>query len=330
MRIGLVYDLREEYRGLGLDEEALAEFDHPETLAALEGALRSAGHQVERVGSLGALAAALVAGRRWELVFNIAEGLRGRGREAAVPALLEAYDLPYLFSDPLTMAVSLDKGVCKRLVREAGLPTAPFCVLESEADLRGCALPFPLFLKPVAEGSGKGCGAGSLVESPEGFATVFRRLRRRFAQPVLVEPFLPGREFTVGIVGNQDPLPLHRVAEIVFREPTRAAPVYSFAAKEESLREVLYRPVQDPEAMQALKNGLAIYRLVGCRDAGRLDFRSDAAGVPQFLEINPLAGLHPVRSGLPILARQQGWSYPRLIQSMVEVAMGRLFPPEAP
>ncbi|MBF0295609.1 MAG: D-alanine--D-alanine ligase [Magnetococcales bacterium] len=323
MRIALVYDLREEYQNLGLNEEALAEFDRPETLDALETALRSAGHHIERVGSARALVAALATGARWDLVFNIAEGMVGRSREALVPALLEAYAIPCLFSDAVTMAITLDKALCKRLARDAGLPTTPFCLLENETDLATCSLPFPLFVKPVAEGSGKGCDIASRVENPTALAVRFRDLRRRFGQPVLAEPFLPGREFTVGIVGNGANPMLHEVAEIVVRNAQDAG-IYGFATKEESASRVHYRRVDDPEARMALATGLAIYRLTGCRDAGRIDLRSDAAGIPHFLEINPLPGLHPTLSGLPILAGFAGWSHARLILAMVEAAQERL------
>lgn len=323
MRIGLVYDLREDYLDLGLDPEAVAEFDRPETLLALEGALRAMGHQPVRIGHVKHLATALVAGSRWDLVFNIAEGLQGRSREAQVPGLLEVYNIPYVFSDPLTLALSLDKALCKRLVREAGLPTAPFVVLDTEADLSGCRMGFPLFLKPVAEGSGKGCSMASRVENKEALVTVFRHLRHRFAQPVLVEPYLCGREFTVGIVGNGSAIGLHAVVEVVFAQGGEQR-IYTFDNKEHSTDRVQYKSVVDQEAQLAKEYGLAIYRLLGCRDAGRLDFRSDAAAIPHFLEINPLAGLHPTLSGLPIMAGLMGWSYDRLIQAMVEAALDRL------
>ncbi|MBF0191326.1 MAG: D-alanine--D-alanine ligase [Magnetococcales bacterium] len=323
MRIGLVYDLRDDYRDSGLDEEHLAEFDRPETVAALVAALESGGHRVERVGHVRALAAALVAGRRWDLVFNIAEGLRGRGREAQVPGLLEAYGVPYLFSDPLTLALSLDKGMCKRVVRDAGLSTAPFLVLDRVADLDAVVFAYPLFLKPVAEGSGKGCSTRSRVESRQELEAVFWELRHRFGQPVLVEPYLPGREFTVAIVGNAQTIRLARVAEIVFVTHADAG-IYSFDNKECSGSRVDYRLVDDAEARMALEQGLAIYRLLGCRDAGRLDFRSDGAGVPCFLEINPLAGLHPELSGFPRMAAMIGWSYERLILAMVTGAVERM------
>src|SRR5687767_8543906 len=165
MLIGFVYDLRDEYLDLGYPELEVAEFDTPSTIAEIEAAFVRLGHDVDRVGRGQALAARLVAGERWDLVFSIAEGLAGRSREAQVPALCELFGQPYVFSDPLTMAATLDKGVAKRIVRDHGLPTAPFAVLRSGEAAGGIDLPFPLFVKPVAEGTGKGCEAASRVMS---------------------------------------------------------------------------------------------------------------------------------------------------------------------
>lgn len=324
MLIGLVYDLRDAYRNLGWDEEHLAEFDQPETIDALCRALESGGHRVERIGHGRALAERLVAGQRWDLVFNIAEGLGGRGREAQVPGLLELYGQPYLFSDPVTLGVTLDKGLAKRLVRDAGWPTAPFVLLEETRDLEWIGIACPLFLKPVAEGSGKGCDSGSRVRDADELARVFEGLRTRFDQPVLAESHLPGREFTVAIVGNGAAIRLALVAEILFETDGGDDGVYAFATKEEGATRVRYRLVEDAEARQALEAALGIYRLLGCRDAGRLDFRSDGEGCPHFLEINPLAGLHPDHSGFPRMAAQHGWSYDRLILTMLEAGLERL------
>ena len=131
MRIGVTYDLRDDYRALGLSEEETAEFDAEEAIAAVCDALRGLGHEPVRIGHVKALAAALVAGQRWDAVFNICEGLKGVAREAQAPALLEAFDVPYMFSDPLTLALALDKAMAKRVVRDRGVPVADFAVIES-------------------------------------------------------------------------------------------------------------------------------------------------------------------------------------------------------
>jgi D-alanine-D-alanine ligase len=320
--IGLTYDLRDDYRDLGLAEEQLAEFDSPQTIAELEAALLRLGHVVDRIGHVRRLAERLVAGHRWDLVFNICEGLAGRSREAQVPALLEAFGQPYTFADPLVMAATLDKAVAKRLVRDHGLATAPFALVERAADLAAVELPFPLFAKPVAEGTGKGVSPASLVRSRRELERTCRRLLARYAQPVLVETYLPGREFTVGIVGSGPAARIVGTLEVELL-PGAEPGVYSYTNKERCEELVHYRLVDDPEARAAAELALACYRALDCRDAGRVDLRSDAAGRPHFLEVNPLAGLHPTHSDLPILASLAGLGYDGLIGAIVASAAER-------
>ncbi|TMV05626.1 D-alanine--D-alanine ligase [Ruegeria sediminis] len=322
MLIGLTYDLRDDYRDLGLPEEALAEFDSPETVAALQAALERAGHATDRIGNIRALAERLVAGHRWDLVFNIAEGLSGRSREAQVPALLEAFGVPYTFSDPLTQALGLDKAMAKQVVRDAGVPTAPFAVFETASDALDCGLTFPLFLKPVAEGTGKGCERASKVMDHDEAVTATLDLVARFRQPVLAEAFLPGREFTVGILGNGKGASVIGVVEITLLA-TAEAEIYSFENKELCEDRVLYQMAADAEAQEAGRIALAAYRALGCRDAARIDIRSDAHGNPHFLEVNTLAGMHPSHSDLPILAAKTGMTYDALVAGIVEAAVLR-------
>lgn len=327
MHIGFVYDLRDQYRAAGFSEDAVAEFDTAETVEAIAAALERTSGSVEMVGTGRQLAARLVAGERFDLVFSIAEGVSGRNREAQVPALCEMFDQPYAMSDALTLSVSLDKAMAKRLVREVGLATAPFALIEHAGAAREVRLPFPLFVKPNAEGTGKGCDAASRVRNARELETAARRLIARYRQPVLVEPFLPGREFTVGILGTGAAAQVIGVLEI--RLDSRAdAGVYGVATKEgwESLVEqdlVDYGLVDDAEARAAGATALAAWRTLGGRDAGRVDLRSDAAGVPQFMEVNPLAGLHPTHSDLPIIAELAGLDYNGLISGILESAMER-------
>lgn len=325
MLIGLTYDLRDDYAGMGLSEEALAEFDSSETIDALEAALAGTGHRTDRIGNIRALASRLVAGDRWDLVFNIAEGVSGRSREAQVPALLEAYGIPYTFSDPLTQALGLDKAMAKRIVRDAGLPTAPFAVLDAAMDVICPNLTYPLFLKPLAEGTGKGCENASKVADAEGAANVAQDLIRRFAQPVLAETYLSGREFTVGVVGNRSDARVIGVMEIMLRGRSDDQ-IYSFENKELCDQFVDYRLADDPEAIEAGRVALAAYRALQCRDAARVDLRSDAAGQPHFLEVNTLAGMHPTHSDLPILSTKAGLSYAELVAGIVAAAVSRTGP----
>ncbi|MGH6636698.1 MAG: D-alanine--D-alanine ligase family protein [Gammaproteobacteria bacterium] len=323
MRIGITYDLREEYLAAGYGEEETAEFDRPDTIHAIAGALHALGYRPERIGNVKQLAQRLVAGERWDLVFNIAEGLHGYGREAQVPALLDAYQIPYTFSDPLVCALTLHKAMAKRIVRDSGLATAPFAVVDSEREVENVRLPFPLFAKPLAEGTGKGVDGASKAESGRQLRAVCKRLLARYGQPVLVEQYLPGREFTVAILGTGQDAVVLGTAEITLRDGAEPD-AYSFYNKEYCEQVVRYRLADDPDLraeVQAL--ALSTWRCLGCRDAGRVDIRLDAQGVPHFLEVNPLAGLHPEHSDVPIIATLVGVSYPQLIRLIIESALKR-------
>jgi D-alanine-D-alanine ligase len=322
MRIGFVYDLRDEYLALGFSEEQVVEFDTPATIEAIASGLESLGHDIERIGHGRKLAQRLAAGHRFDLVFSIAEGVKGRSREAQVPALCELFDQPYVFSDTLTMAVALDKGVTKRLVRDAGVPTAPFLVIETDhEDLSGWRH-YPAFVKPIAEGTGKGCELASKVESKSALLNAARALIHRFRQPALVEAFLPGREFTVGILGNGAEARVIGVMEITLN-PEADQGVYSMRNKEECERLVNYAKADDAEARLAAEHALVAYRALGCFDTCRLDFRSDAAHQPHFIEANPIAGLHPTHSDLPMLAAMNGMPYEALLEGIVGAAAAR-------
>jgi D-alanine-D-alanine ligase len=202
LRIGFCYDLRDDWRATGLSEEQLAEFDSPVTIAALRAAITDYGCHVDPIGGLRALLGRLQRGDRWDLVFNITEGRSGFGREAQVPALLDAFAIPYTFADPLVATVTLHKAVTKRLLRDAGIPTAPFALVETRGGAAEVDLPFPLLAKPVAEGTSKGIGPDAVVRDRAALIALCDRLLAEFRQPVLVEAFLPGRELTVGIVGS--------------------------------------------------------------------------------------------------------------------------------
>jgi D-alanine-D-alanine ligase len=322
MRIGLVYDLKEEYRALGFTREEVAEFDSVETIDSLSDALETLGCEVDRVGRGQELVKRLVAGGRFDLVFSIAEGIRGRSREAHVPAVCELFDQPYLFSDPLTLAASLDKAIAKRLIRDAGIPTPDFAVARANASELDDWDNFPAFVKPIAEGTSKGCSAKSLVHNPFMLREAVTRLLDRYGQPVLVERYLAGREFTVGVVGNEDNARVVGVCEIILT-PEAEQNVYSFQNKENYERLVKYRAATDEEGKLAGDRALAAYHALKCRDAARIDLRSDERGDPAFLEANPLAGLNPKHSDLPILAAQNGVSFLELIQMIVNAGLAR-------
>jgi D-alanine-D-alanine ligase len=347
LRIALAYDLKADYLAAGFSPEAVMEFDDDATVAALAGALTALGHQAERVGRGVELARRLAAGERWDLVFNFAEGVSGRSREAQVPALCELFEQPYTFSDPLTAALTLDKPLAKRVVRDLGLPTAPFAVVHGGEEADAVDLPLPLFVKPIAEGSSKGVNQRSKVTCREELRGRCAELIAAFGQPVLVETYLPGREITVGIVGNGTPRGDAGAAgndgntgnggngghaggtrvlgtmEVTFVHGSDRE-FYTALNKGEFEDRVAYALLDgEPLAARAREIALAAYAALGCRDAGRVDLRCSEDGEPCFLEINPLPGLHPTRSDLPIMCALGGVEYQRLVGEIVDAAARR-------
>ena len=325
MKIGLTYDLRSEYLALGYSELETAEFDREDTIDAIETALHDLGHETERIGHARQLVKALLDGRRWDLVFNIAEGLHGIGREAQVPSLLDLYEIPYTFSDPLVMSLTLHKGMTKRVIRDAGVPTCDFMVAESGADVDDIDFAPPYFVKPVAEGTGKGVTPASIVPDRAALPGAVETLLAAFNQPVLVESFLPGREFTVGIIGTGKDARAVGSIEVVLLHNAENE-VYSFVNKEKCEELVEYRlvlPEEDPVVRASEEIALDAWRVLGCRDAGRIDLRCDVHGRPQFIEVNPLAGIHPAHSDLPIICTKKGIPYKDLIGEIVQSASMR-------
>ena len=351
MRIGLCYDLKQDYLAMGFSEEESLEFDSPATIDGLEAAIRACGHEVDRIGQVRALAARLAAGERWDLVFNICEGVRGFGREAQVPALLEAFGVPCTFSDALVCALTLHKGMTKHVLRDQGIPTPDFLLVEHERDLArfegAWRLGWPVFAKPVAEGTSKGIGADAKARNPEELRGVVGRLLRQFGQPVLIEAFLPGRELTVGVVGTGERARALLPMEVLL-QPGADQEIYTWGNKERWQGRVCYRligprgaklvptpevgrnmppaPFQEDEALarEAMELALRTWRGLGCRDGGRVDLRADAEGRLHVLEVNPLPGLNPNHSDLPILAGNQGITYRDLIALVLESAFARV------
>jgi D-alanine-D-alanine ligase len=328
MNIGITYDLREDYLREGYDEEQTAEFDCVETVVAIELALRSLGYSTERIGNARALIHCLGLGDRWDLVFNMAEGMHGFGRQALVPALLDTYGIPYTFSDPLALSITLHKAMAKHVVRDQGIPTPDFEIISDLGDFEKVSLPFPLFAKPVAEGTSKGINRMSKVCDLSDLRSHCQYLLARYCQPVLIETFLPGREFTVGILGTGNSCYALGVMEIMLLEQAEPE-VYSYANKQDYMGRVSFRLASDAASTMAMQSALNVWKGLGCRDAGRVDLRCDAAGRPNFIEVNPLAGLHPKDSDLVILGHLMGVSYVELIERIIASALSRIGAPAA-
>ena len=275
MKVGLTYDLRKDYAGEGLDEEQLAEFDSPETIDALENAIRRMGSETDRIGNAGRLMSRLADGDCWDIVFNIAEGLYGYSREALIPAILESRGVACTFSDPMALSLALHKGMSKRIVRDLGLPTPDFAIVESVEDVEKINLPYPLFAKPVAEGTSKGVTTASKIGAKDDLEKVCSTLLARFKQPALVETYLPGREFTVGILGTGRRAATVGALEIILNDGAEKE-IYTFVNKEECEERVTYRLASDPLAVSAGNLALAVWRGLGLREAGRVDGRGEA------------------------------------------------------
>lgn len=325
MLIALVYDLRYDYEKLGFSGQQIAEFDSSETIDAIETVLLSQGHEVERVGNIWRLVEHLAAGKSWDLVFNIAEGLYGAAREAQVPALLDAYQIPYVFSQTDVLVIALNKALTKQIIASVGIPTADYAVVSKIDDIEKISLPYPLFAKPIAEGTGKGVSNLSLINNSSELKNTCQKLLFEFQQPVLVERYLSGREFTVGITGTAQDAEVLGVLEIILR-PEADFAGHTYNNKENCEVLVDYVLCEDEIAKQAEIIALNAWRTLGCRDGGRIDIRCDDDGFPNFIEVNPLAGLHPTHSDLTILCAALDISYTELIGKIVESASLRLKP----
>lgn len=323
MLVGFTYDLRSDYLSKGYSYEETAEFDSEVTIDAVEETLLSLGYEVERIGNARKLIEALQSGKRWDIVFNICEGMHGIGREAQVPAILDVFGVPYVFSDPLVLSLTLHKGLTKRVIRDAGVPTASFSIVETIADAENVNLPFPLFAKPAAEGSGKGIDGQSMVHSQYELIEVCDRLLKTFRQPVLVETYLPGREFTVGIAGTGEKAAALGVMEIIIT-PKAIEQTYSMHTKENWNGIVEYSMASGDEFRVCAEVALKAWRTLGCRDGGRVDLKMDENGVPNFIEVNPLAGINPDYSDLPMLAAKEGINYRQLLKMIMDSAAERV------
>ncbi|NLZ64385.1 MAG: ATP-grasp domain-containing protein [Lentisphaerae bacterium] len=319
MLIGITYDLRSEYLARGYTLEQVVEFDCEETIDAIASALVANGHTVVRIGSLPALMQRLLNQERWDLVFNIAEGIGGGAREAQIPALLDAYAIPYTFSPAEILALALDKALTKSVMRAHAVPTADFALIRRLADCAAVKLAFPLFAKPVAEGTSRGVTSKSLLHDQQELEAYCAEYLSRMQQPVLVETYLSGREFTVGMLGNGPQAEVLGVLEVCFTEQAEQQG-YTYDNKQLYEGRVEYRVVDEPEVAAVARQA---WSALHCCDAGRVDIRMDAQGRPFFLEVNPLAGLNPRYSDLCILCSLLHLPYNWLIGKIVNSAWQR-------
>jgi len=328
LTVGFTYDLKSDYLARGYSEEEAAEYDSSETIQAIQSALVQMGCTVERIGGFHSLVKKLALGQTWDLVFNICEGERGSAREAQVPSLLEAYRIPCVFSDASVLSLTLNKSLTKSVMRDHGVATPKSWWLKDLNELNALATiiecDYPLFVKPASEGSSKGIHRNSLVRTWSELKSTVHQLSPIFAGGILIERYLPGREFTVGIKGNGGEAQVLGALEILF-EKEEIQEVYSYETKQNYLEIIRYRLANDATSDAVAAVALRAWQVLGCRDLGRVDIRLDEKGVPHFLEVNPLAGLHPVNSDLIILSKHLGISYYDLISSAVNETLKRAF-----
>ena len=330
MNVGLCFNLKKP-REDSLPDDLYAEWDDEETIEAVRSAL-SGKHRVMLIEG-NEEAFEKFRRLRPDIVFNMAEGLHGASREAQIPSLLEMLRIPYTGSDPLTLALGLDKSLTKEILSYHGIPTPRFTVV-TEWKKRMDVPPFPLIVKPLFEGSSKGVGNNALVRTPRQLQTQVSLILQQYHQPSLVEQYLPGREFTVALLGNGAAVHVLPIVEIAFDQlPAEMNPIYSYEAKwiwdrPENPLKIFHCPADIPLDLK-----LRIEHLVArtcsvlrIKDWCRIDVRLDEAGTPNILEVNPLPGVLPNpedNSCLPKAARTAGYSYSGLIHRVVDEACKR-------
>jgi D-alanine-D-alanine ligase len=324
MKVGLLYNARPKETAADGPDDAYEEYDSAETIASISGALCKLGIAVKPVLADRRLPWRLAEGQ-FDFAFNIAEGEGRRCREAVPAAVCELLGIPFTGSDALTLAVTLDKAVARRLVSPE-VPVARGALVETEADeVELLTLQYPVIVKPNDEGSSKGIRENALVFNFDAAGERCRFLRARYCCPVLVEEFLSGMEVTVGVAGNGRRARILGMMEIA-PAGDETPFVYSVEVKRDFRRRVRYYvpPRLDSKTIESLQSlALKAFHLLGCRDIARMDFRLDASGRPHFLECNPLPGLNPESGDIVILSRQS-LSYEDLVQGILREAMARV------
>ncbi|GBD87586.1 D-alanine--D-alanine ligase B [bacterium BMS3Abin03] len=312
--------------------DTFAEWDTRETINALEAALKVF-HDVELIEATDEAFIKLKESKP-DIVFNIAEGLNGISRESQIPAMLDMLNIPYTGSDALTLGICLDKSRAKEILTYHRIPNAKFFVIDKYQTLSNHALKFPLIIKPVSEGSSKGIFGSSLVKNYDKLNAELERVINEYKQPALIEEYLPGREFTVAVIGNDDEARILPIIEIRYDEfPDDVEHLYSYEAKwildtKESDFNVFDCPANiDRELEKQIKEiALKTYKVLRCKDWSRIDIRLDKNNVPNIIEVNPLPGIMPdpnENSSFPKAARAAGLDYNQMIQTVLHAAAKR-------
>ncbi len=324
LKVGFTFNVKRVTPDPAGEQDEEAEYDSPKTLQAIREAIASYGHEVVDLEATQDLPLQLVS-TPVDVVFNIAEGFKGRSREAQIPSLLELLDIPYTGSDPSALNVSLDKAVAKRMVRTHGILTPDYLVLHTGKERLPRELAFPLLVKPVAEGTSKGVTKKSIVRTEDELREVAREMIAKYRQPALAEQYIAGREFTVGLLGERRPRVLPPM-EIVFLDASDPTPIYSFDMKQDWSKEIRYEvpaKLSERELDRLERAARETFAALGCRDVARIDFRIDPEGRIYFIECNPLPGLTPGWSDLVLIAQAAGIEYRALIGEILSFAIRR-------
>lgn len=326
-RVGLTFNLERESEAEKEDPpDAQAEYDSPATVMAVAEALRGGGHQVVFLEADHNLYDRLRE-ERPQVVFNLAEGWRGESRESHVPALLEMLGVPYTGSGVLSLALCLDKPMAKMVLRYHGVRTPRFRVFARGDSVCARGLRYPLMVKPAHEGSSMGIGPESVVYGEVDLIRQVSVIHQKYRQEALVEEFLDGREFTVGLLGNQR-VHAFPIMEINYAavSPAHGA-IYSRHFKKYWDNDVYYlcpAPVEPELHAKLVEMACRAFRALRCQDVARVDMRLDREGRVSVLEINPLPGMAPGFSDLPRMAAAGGWTYAELVNGILDVALFRL------
>ena len=325
--IGITYDLKSDWQGSSDDPiDASAELDGHKTIECLKAAFESAGHKVVLIGGARQLINRVINNDlKVDLVFNISEGFKGRNRESQVPAILDFYNIPFAGADALTLGVTLDKVVAKKCFIADGIPTARYFKATSEDNLETLnTIGFPLFVKTLHEGTSKGITQNSRVENLQQLKEQVDRINQNYHQPALVEEFIKGTEFTVGVIGNNPPVAMPVVQYSIAGKTALGNEFYSYRHVAEKLVEhICPAPIDERLAERLQEIAVRAYDSVDCRDFGRVDFRVDEMGNPYVLEINPLPNLSP-DDVFVLFGKVKGLSYNQIINKILDEAILRL------
>lgn len=324
LRVGFTYNAKADYPLKPGDEpDKYAEFDSEATLSEIEKALSTTGHEIIRIGNAENLLKRVLAGERWDIVFNIAEGIKGRNRESQVPVILEMYNIPYTGSDGLTMGITLDKTVAKMICSYHNIATPKFMAVKTPSELDGFNLRFPVIVKPSQEGTSKGISPESKVSDISALEDRTKYLIEKYNQPVLIEEFIAGKEFTVAVIGNSPPEVLPPVQVSIAGKLELGDDFYHHGRVEDpSIK--YYCPAKVSLLLQEKLKSLALraYKALGCLDVGRIDIRTDENDEPYFLECNPLPNLGKI-DVFPLIAEAIGTTYDDLIVRILNHALER-------